>query len=156
MAPANQTKERSVHELFTGAFRNKSSMRIVLVFLRKKHQNSQKWAKFMNFSFWPFLWFGLPGATPEGESGLLGTPRFYLLRKTSKQLLKHNVDVTLLLMNPKQLLECKCKFSDLSGPLLLRVQSRSRTRLRIAASIAFLFRTCSKGILDTIALLSRG
>ena len=24
--PANQTKERSVHELFTGAFRNKSSM----------------------------------------------------------------------------------------------------------------------------------
>ena len=27
----------------------------------KKHQNSQKWAKFMNFSFWPFLWFGLPG-----------------------------------------------------------------------------------------------
>ena len=26
VAPANQTKERSVHELFTGAFRNKSSM----------------------------------------------------------------------------------------------------------------------------------
>ena len=25
VAPANQTKERSVHELFTGAFRNKSS-----------------------------------------------------------------------------------------------------------------------------------
>ena len=24
--PANQTKERSVHELFAGAFRNKSSM----------------------------------------------------------------------------------------------------------------------------------
>ena len=30
-------------------------------FPKKKHQNSQKWAKFMNFSFWPFLWFGLPG-----------------------------------------------------------------------------------------------
>ena len=30
-------------------------------FLKEKHQNSQKWAKFMNFSFWPFLWFGLPG-----------------------------------------------------------------------------------------------
>ena len=44
-APANQTKERSVHELFAGAFRNKSLM----------------CAKFMNFSFWPFLWFGLPG-----------------------------------------------------------------------------------------------
>ena len=61
VAPANQTKERSVHELFAGAFRNKSSMWIVLVFLRKKHQNSQKRANFMNFLFWPFLWFGLPG-----------------------------------------------------------------------------------------------
>ena len=28
---------------------------------KEKHQNSQKWAKFMNFSSWPFLWFGLPG-----------------------------------------------------------------------------------------------
>ena len=44
----------------------------------------------------------------------------------------------------------------LSGPLRLRVQSRSRTRLRIAASIAFLFRACFKGGLDTIAPLSRG
>ena len=61
VAPANQTKERSVHELFAGAFRNKSSMWIVLVFQRKKHQNSQKWAKFMNFSSWPFFWFGLLG-----------------------------------------------------------------------------------------------
>ena len=34
----------------------------------------------------------------------------------------------------------------LSGPLRLRVQSRSRTRLRIAASIAFLFRACFKGV----------
>ena len=30
-------------------------------FPKGEHQNSQKWAKFMNFSFWPFLWFGLPG-----------------------------------------------------------------------------------------------
>ena len=30
-------------------------------FPKGKHQNSQKWAKFMNFSFLPFLWFGLPG-----------------------------------------------------------------------------------------------
>ena len=44
----------------------------------------------------------------------------------------------------------------LSGPLRLRVQSQSRTWLRIAASIAFLFRACFKGILDTIAPLSRG
>ena len=34
--------------------------------------------------------------------------------------------------------------SRLSGPLRLRVQSRSRTWLRIAASIAFLFRACFK------------
>ena len=31
----------------------------------EKHPNSQKWAKFMNFSFWPFLWFGLPGRLPK-------------------------------------------------------------------------------------------
>ena len=30
-------------------------------FFKEKHQTSQKWAKFMNFSFWPFLWFGLLG-----------------------------------------------------------------------------------------------
>ena len=30
-------------------------------FPKEKDQNSQKWAKFMNFSFLPFLWFGLPG-----------------------------------------------------------------------------------------------
>ena len=30
-------------------------------FPKEKHQNSQKWTKFMNFLFWPFLWFGLPG-----------------------------------------------------------------------------------------------
>ena len=34
----------------------------------------------------------------------------------------------------------------LSGPLRLRLQSRSRTRLRIAASIAFSFRACFKGL----------
>ena len=62
VAPANQTKERSVHELFAEAFRNKSSIcEFRACFLKEKHENSQKWAKFMNFSFWPFLWFGLPG-----------------------------------------------------------------------------------------------
>ena len=30
-------------------------------FPKEKHQNSQTWVKFMNFSFWRFLWFGLPG-----------------------------------------------------------------------------------------------
>ena len=57
VAPANQTKERSVHELFTGAFWNKSSIVNRACFPEEKHQNSQKWAKFMNYSFGPF--FGL-------------------------------------------------------------------------------------------------
>ena len=39
--------------------------------------------------------------------------------------------------------------SLLSGPLRLRRQSRSRTRLRIAASIAFSFRACFKEVWDT-------
>ena len=30
-------------------------------FPKEKHQSSRKCAKFMNFSFWPFLWFGLLG-----------------------------------------------------------------------------------------------
>ena len=60
MAPANQTKERSVHELFTGIPEQKFNVNRAC-FPKEKHQNSQKWAKFMNFSFWPFLWFGLPG-----------------------------------------------------------------------------------------------
>ena len=30
-------------------------------FPKERHQNSQKRAKFMNFLFWPFLWFGLLG-----------------------------------------------------------------------------------------------
>ena len=35
----------------------------MLVFLREKHQNSLKNGReiHMNFSFWPFLWFGVPG-----------------------------------------------------------------------------------------------
>ena len=49
-------------------------------FPQEKHQNSQKWAKFMSFSFWPFLckalvWFA--GATPENRDFLVtwfGTP----------------------------------------------------------------------------------
>ena len=44
----------------------------------------------------------------------------------------------------------------LSGPLRLRVQSRSRTRLRIAASIAFLFRACFQARLSPPSGLERG
>ena len=40
-------------------------MRIVLVFLRKNTRIHKKRAKFMSFSFWPFLWFGLPGHPPK-------------------------------------------------------------------------------------------
>ena len=36
VAPANQTKERSVHELFAGAFRNKSSIRESCLFSQGK------------------------------------------------------------------------------------------------------------------------
>ena len=57
VAPANQTKERSVHELFTGAFRNKSSMWIVLVFLRKNTRIHKNGRNSWTFRFGPF--FGL-------------------------------------------------------------------------------------------------
>ena len=57
VAPANQTKERSVHELFAGAFRNKSSMWIVLVFLRKNTRIHKKGWNSWIFRFGPF--FGL-------------------------------------------------------------------------------------------------
>ena len=70
----------------------------VLVFLRKNTPEfTQKWAKFMNFSFWPFLWFGLPGrlltpnrapkwqiwATPflGPKNGLLGGASWSHLKK---------------------------------------------------------------------------
>ena len=57
VAPANQTKERSVHELFAGAFRNKSSMWTVLVFLRKNTRIHKNGRNSWTFRFGPF--FGL-------------------------------------------------------------------------------------------------
>ena len=57
VAPANQTKERSVHELFTGAFWNKSSMWIVLVFLRRNTRIHKIGRNSWTFRFGPF--FGL-------------------------------------------------------------------------------------------------
>ena len=60
--PGNQTKERPGHELFARAFRNKNSIcESCLFWIHKKK------AKFMNFSFWPFLWFGLPGRLLTGH-----------------------------------------------------------------------------------------
>ena len=57
VALANQTKERSVHELFAGAFRNKSSMWIVLVFQRKNTRIHKNGRNSWTFRFGPF--FGL-------------------------------------------------------------------------------------------------
>ena len=70
VTPANQTKERALHELFSGAFRNKSSKcEFRACFPKEKHQNiTKKWVKFLNFSFCPFLWFGLPGRLLKRES----------------------------------------------------------------------------------------
>ena len=64
VAPANQTKERPVRELSAGAFHNKTSIcEFRACFPKEKHQNSHKNGReiHMNFSFCPFLWFGLPG-----------------------------------------------------------------------------------------------
>ena len=54
---ANQTKGRSVHELLTGAFQNKSSMWIVLVFLRKNNRIHKNGRNSWTFRFGTF--FGL-------------------------------------------------------------------------------------------------
>ena len=52
-------------------------------FPKEKHQNSQKWAEFMNFSFRPFLWFGLPGRPLESAFQHFGS------KKRRKALKKH-------------------------------------------------------------------
>ena len=57
VTPANQTKERPVHELFAGAFQNKSSMWIVLVFRRKNTRIHKNGRNSWTFRFGPF--FGL-------------------------------------------------------------------------------------------------
>ena len=55
--PGKPNQRKVTSWTFHRGFRNRSSMWTVLLFLRKKHQNSQKWVKFMNFAFGPF--FGL-------------------------------------------------------------------------------------------------
>ena len=61
VAPANQTKERSVHELFAGAFRNKSSICESCLFSQGKTPEFTKMGEIHELSFWAFFWFGLPG-----------------------------------------------------------------------------------------------
>ena len=63
VAPANQTKKGQFMNFSQGRSGTKVQFVNRACFPKEKHQNShtKKWAKFMNFSFWPFLWFGLPG-----------------------------------------------------------------------------------------------
>ena len=59
-----QTKPKKGQFMNFSQGRSRTKVRHVnrTCFPKKKHQNSQKWAKFVNFSsFWPFLCFGLPG-----------------------------------------------------------------------------------------------
>ena len=67
VAPANQTKERSVHELFARAFRNKSSIcEFRACFPEEKHQNSHKNGRNSYELFvlaLSLVWFA--GATPD-------------------------------------------------------------------------------------------
>ena len=72
VALANQTKERSVHELFTGAFRNKFNVNRAC-FAKEKHQNSQKNGRNSNELFvlaLSLVWFA--GATPDKRGILKG------------------------------------------------------------------------------------
>ena len=59
--PGKPNQKKSVHELFGRGIPEQKFNMSRACFPKEKHQNSQKWAKFMNFSFWPFFWFGLPG-----------------------------------------------------------------------------------------------
>ena len=61
VAPANQTKKSQFMNFLQGRSGTKVQCESCLFSQGKAHQNSQEWAKFMNFSFWPFLWSGLLG-----------------------------------------------------------------------------------------------
>ena len=75
MAPANQTKERSVHELFTGHSRTKVQFVNRACFPKEKHQNIHKMGEIHELLSLALslVWFA--GATPPdlgGESLLTG------------------------------------------------------------------------------------
>ena len=55
MAPANQTKKRSVEGTFRSCIPEQKFNVNRACFPKEKHQNSQKRVRFMNFSFWPCL-----------------------------------------------------------------------------------------------------
>ena len=72
VTPANQTKERPVHELFPGAFRNKSSICESCLFPKEKHTRIHKKMGeiHMNFSLLALslVWFA---------GRLLNTDKYY-------------------------------------------------------------------------------
>ena len=65
VTPANQTKKRPVHELFAGAFRNKSSICESCLFSQGKTPEFTKMGEIHELFVLPFslVWFA--GATPE-------------------------------------------------------------------------------------------
>ena len=60
VAPANQKKGQFV-SFSQGHSGTKVQCESCSFSQGKTPEFTQKWAKFMNFPFWPFLWFGLPG-----------------------------------------------------------------------------------------------
>ena len=70
VTPANQTKERPVHELFPGAFRNKNSIcEFRACFPKEKHQNFHTQMGEIHELFvlvLSLVWFA--GATPDRTS----------------------------------------------------------------------------------------
>ena len=75
VAPANPTKRSQFMNFSQGHSEQKFNVNRAC-FPKEKHQNSQKWAKFMNFSFWPFFWFGLPGRLLNWGCGPSSSGRF--------------------------------------------------------------------------------
>ena len=138
-----KSKERPIHELFTGAFRNKSSMWIALVFLRRNTRIHKKWAKFMNFSFWPFLLVWFARATPDHwarNRTCENWPLDWTLSWALPWTPLWDVSWRVLLEAP-----CGWEFNRGRGR---GWESRPLSR--------FYFALVLKGVLDTIAPLSRG
>ena len=64
-APGKPNQRKASSWTFSGGIPEQKFNMNRSCFPKEKHQNSQKWAKFMNFSFWPFFLVWFAGATPE-------------------------------------------------------------------------------------------
>ena len=93
MAPAKQTQERSVHELFTGAFWNKSSMSIVLVFQKKipEFTNMGKIHELFVLAL-SLVWFA--GATSEPRKIRIGALQTIMELGAKKRISKSDTRVS--------------------------------------------------------------